>query len=152
MKHHVYPAAIAVLLLGLFAAACSKDDDNGGPTATPNELRLVAHAWNVTAATVDNDNISDSSIYSDCMDDDSLSFGTDRKLQFSDGSEVCDSTLLPYGEGSWSFNTTEDTLWVKRGDSTLSWKVDNLTDSTLQISFNDIWKEDTVVKQVKFTK
>jgi hypothetical protein len=152
MKHHVYPAAIAVLLLGLLAAACSKDDDNGGPTATPNEMKLVAHAWNVTEASVSNENISDSSIYRDCMDDDSLNFGTDRKLTFSDGSGACDSTLLPYGEGSWAFNTAEDTLLVKRGDSTFQWKVDKLTDSTFQISFTDILEADTVIKQVSFTK
>lgn len=151
MKQHLYPAALAVLLLGLFAAACSKDDDNG-PTATPNEMKLIAHGWNVMAATLSNERISDSSIYKDCMGDDSLRFGRDRKFNFSDGSEVCDSTLLPYGEGSWAFNTAEDTLLVKRGDSILPWKVEHLTDSTLQISFTDSLEDEAVIKQVKFTK
>lgn len=151
MKKNLRLGAAAILGVGLFMAACSKNNDNG-PTATPNEMKLEAHSWKITAATVSDSTVTDSTIFSTCMEDDSLDFTSSHNYGFSDGSTVCDSTVLPYGSGTWALNTTEDTLMLKSGSVTWNWQVQNLTDSTLQVSYADSLNHVAVTKSLTFVK
>jgi hypothetical protein len=148
MKKHLRQGIVAVAGLGLFIAACNKDNDSG-PAITPNEMKLTAHSWSITAATLSSGTVTDSSFYTDCMQDDSLDFKTNKSFSFSDGATACDSALLPYGSGVWAFNTAEDTLLIKYSDTTKKWQVQSLTDSTLQLSYADSLNHKAVTKTLK---
>lgn len=141
--------AALMLGIGIFAAACSKDNDSG-PTETPNELKLEAHAWNVAAATQTDSVVTDSSILSACMQDDSLVFGTNRQYKYADGATVCDSMVLPYGKGTWAFNAAEDSLVLKSTDATWNFKVNTLTDSTLQLTLTDSVNTKAIIRKFHF--
>ena len=149
MKQHLRLGAAMMLGMGLFIASCSKDDDSG-PSATPNELKLESHAWNVSAATQTDSVVTDSSILSACMQDDSLVFGSNRQYLYADGATVCDSTVLPYGKGNWVLNTTEDTLVLKSASATWNFKVNTLTDSTLQLTLTDSVNSKAITRKFDF--
>lgn len=148
MKQPLRFGAALMLCLGLLAA-CSKDDDSPS-TRTPNEMKLEAHAWYMDAASQTDTAVTDSSILSSCMQDDSLLFGSDRHYLYSDGSTVCDSTMLPYGEGSWAFTAAEDTLSLKTTSVTWRFKVDLLTDSTLGLILTDSVNGKAIVRDFHF--
>lgn len=147
-KTHLRIGAALMLGMGLFAA-CHKDDDSG-PTQTPNELKLEAHAWNLSAAAQTDSAVTDSSILSACMQDDSLVFGTNKQYTYADGATVCDSTVLPYGKGSWAFNTAEDTLTLQSASAAWRFHVNTLTDSTLQLTLTDSVNAKAIVRQFSF--
>jgi hypothetical protein len=149
MHAHLRLGAALVIAVGVFAAACNKDNDSG-PARTPNELKLEAHAWNLSQATLTDSAVTDSSILSDCMADDSLVFTTSRQYHYVDGSVVCDSTVLPYGTGTWAFNTAEDTLVLNATTGAWNFKVNALTDSTLQLTLTDSVAEKAVIREFHF--
>lgn len=149
LKQHFRIGAAVILGVGLFMTACNKDNDNG-PSATPNELKLESHSWMIRAATQTGGTATDSSIYSDCMADDSLVFGFNHHYVYADGTTVCDSTVVPYGTGVWFLNAAEDTLMLQTDATTMSLKVNLLTDSTLEVSYIDSLNNHTVTRQLNF--
>lgn len=149
LKKHLRVSAAAILTIGMFLSACNKDE-SGGPAIPPEQSKLTAHTWSLSKATLTDSAVTDSSFYTSCMADDSLHFGKDKKFTFSDGTTVCDSTALPYGSGNWTLNTGKDTLSLKYSDTTLMWKIESLTDSTLQISYPDSIGNKAFKKKVDF--
>jgi hypothetical protein len=94
-------------------------------------------------------NFTDSSFYTSCMHDDNVVFKSNHQFTFSNANTSCDSTILPYGSGTWSFNSAEDTLRLKTGGSTMNWQVVSLNDSTLGVSYADSARN--VTTQLTFT-
>lgn len=149
LKNHLRIGAVAILTLGMFMSACNKDD-SGGPVVPSEQSRLTAHTWSLSGATLSDSAVTDSSFYTSCMADDSLNFKKDKSFKFSDGATTCDTTALPYGSGSWTLNAAKDTLSMKYSDTTLSWKIESLTDSTLQVSYPDSIGTKAFRKKVSF--
>jgi hypothetical protein len=149
MNKHLRLGAVALLGAGLFVSACNKNNDSG-PTNTPKEMKLAGHAWSVTAATFTDSTTTDSSFYAACMQDDSLAFSLNHQFNLAGGTEVCDSSLLPYGNGIWAFNTAEDSLALKNNAGTQIWQVKTLTDSTFQVSYADSLDHKVGTKTLSF--
>lgn len=103
----------------------------------------------INGMTASGGSYTDSSFYTSCMHDDNLVFKLNHQFIFSNANTSCDSTTLPYGTGTWSFNTAEDTLRIKSNGVTMNWAVVTLSDSTLEVSFADSTRN--VTTQLTFT-
>lgn len=120
----------------LFFAACKKDDN--GPFLTPKEKILVNKTWKVDSLTIPkiSDPTKDSSIAKECSEDALLDFDANKAFRFTDPSKTCDSTIVPYGKGTWSLGVSNDTL-VLNGTKKLAWKITELSNSKLKATFRD---------------
>lgn len=150
-KNLLTKMAVVTLALTVGLAACHKDDDNG-PIYTPKELVLTAGTWSFADATVSDSITQDSVVYTACAEDDSLAFSRGFTYDFSDGTTVCDSSLAPYGEGQWAFQSGEDTLLVQKGEDVLKWDVVTLNDTVLQVQYVDSLDGNAWTKKLSFIR
>ncbi len=134
---------------GLVFAACKKDKNE---EVVPAQIKaLTQKGWKVKDITVPQagDGSKDSSILKACAADDSLAFSLTGSYQFSDGTTKCDSTILFYSKGNWSYDLAKDSILL--GATTpakrLSWKVLKLNDTMLQVKYID-----SLVPPKKITK
>lgn len=148
----------AIAGIALFMAACSKSYN--GPTTSTKETKLTSHTWYVNAVTMSSikmpgdtshmtGTFTDSSFYTSCMHDDNLVFKSNHQFIFSNANTSCDSTTLPYGSGTWSFNTAEDSLKITSNGINMWWQVVTLSDSTLEAGYADSLHH--VTTQLTFT-
>jgi hypothetical protein len=135
---------IPLATLGLlFFAACKKNDD--GPVLTPKEKILVDKTWKVDSLTIPkiSNPSMDSSIAKECSEDALLDFDANKAYRFTDPSKSCDSSLIPYGNGTWSLGVSNDTL-VLNGPKKLSWKIIALDNTRLEATFRDSFSPDKI--------
>lgn len=148
MNNKILYLGLIVLGFGLTLSACNNDDDT--PNYSKNETTIAAHSWLLKDAILTDTTGADSSMYEACMEDDWVKFNINHNFTLSDDSTTCDSVALPIGKGIWAFNFAEDSIALKYTDTTLHWAVDQLTDSTLQVSYNDSLDHQLVTKTLKF--
>lgn len=120
----------------LLFAACKKDDN--GPLLTSKEKMLVNKTWKVDSLTVPkiSDVTKDSSMAKECSKDALLDFNGDKTFSFTDPSKACDSSLVPYGKGTWSLKISNDTLFLN-GPKKLSWKILASDNNKLKAVYRD---------------
>ena len=128
---------IPLFTVGLLLFAACKKDDNG-PVLTPNEKILVNKTWKVDSLTIPkiSDATKDSSIAKECSEDALLDFNGDKTFSFTDPSKTCDSSLVPYGNGTWTLKASNDTLFLN-GTKKLSWKILTLDNNKLKAVYRD---------------
>lgn len=150
MNRKILYLGLMVLGFGLVLSACNDDDDT--PNYTQKETTIAAHSWLLQDEIWTDTTGADSSVYQSCLEDDWIRFSLNHDFTFSDNSTSCDadSIALPYGDGIWAFNFSEDSVALKYSDTTLHWAVENLTDSTLQLSFGDSVDHQFVTRTLKF--
>ena len=105
---------------------------------TPKEKILVNKTWKVDSLTIPkiSDATKDSSIAKECSEDALLDFDASKAFRFTDPSKTCDSSLVPYGNGTWSLGVSNDTL-VLNGARKLAWKIIELNNTRLKATFRD---------------
>ncbi len=135
---------IPLATLGLlFFAACKKNDNE--PILTPKEKILVNKTWKVDSLTIPkiSDPTKDSSIAKECSEDALLDFDANKSFRFTDPSKTCDSTIVPYGNGTWTLGVSNDTL-VLNGAKKLAWKIIKLDNTRLEATFRDSISPDKI--------
>lgn len=135
---------IPLATLGLlFFAACKKNDNE--PILTPKEKILVNKTWKVDSLTIPkiSDPTKDSSIAKECSEDALLDFDANKAFRFTDPSKTCDSTIVPYGNGTWTLGVSNDTL-VLNGAKKLAWKIIKLDNTRLEATFRDSISPDKI--------
>lgn len=135
MKTKHYLVAICALSIIVFAS-CKKDKDE--PRLNAKELLLTAHTWKVKSITIpkiSNPEV-DSSITKECSLLATIDFKTGRTFEIADPGKNCDSTIVPYSKGTWTFTSVNDVLTLK-GSKAMSWKISALTESELKAVFRD---------------
>lgn len=136
IRKHLRFGTSVLLGMALLIVACKKNVT--GPSASNKETILTAKAWHLQTATFSSGSIADSSFYTPDMANDSVAFNANNDYTFSAGGSATDSAFIPYGSGTWAFNTGQDSLLLKNGSGmTSSWQISSLTDSTLQVSYAD---------------
>ncbi len=135
MKTKHYLLATCVLSITVFAS-CKKDKDE--PRLNEKELLLTAHTWKVTSITVPkiSDSKADSTITTDCSLLATVDFKTGRTFEVADPKKSCDSTVVPYSKGTWTFISANDVLTLK-GSKEMSWKITTLSATELKATFRD---------------
>jgi len=135
---------IPLATLGLlFFVACKKNDNE--PVLTQQEKILVNKTWTLDSLTIPkiSDPTEDSSITKECSEDALLDFDAHKGFQFTDPSKSCDSSIVPYGNGTWSLSASNDTL-VLNGARKLAWKIITLDNSRLEATFRDSISPDKI--------
>ena len=124
------------ILCMIFLAACKKTDN--WPVLTPQERALTNRIWRLQSLTVPkvSDPTKDSSITKSCSDSALIAFDIYNNFQLADATKSCDSTIVPYDRGIWSFSTTSDSLILK-GKRNFVWKIQNLNDTLFKATFRD---------------
>lgn len=140
MKTKQYLMALSALAIIGFSA-CKKEKNE--PTLNEKEALITAHTWKVQSLTMPKkgSNVSDSSIVKECTLLATLDFKADRNYTVTDPQKNCDSTLLPYGKGTWSYANNVLTL---KGKQTLAWNISSLTESELKATYKDSIAPDKV--------
>lgn len=146
-KNFLYLGLMALVIL---AASCNDDDDT--PRYSKNETMIASQTWELKDVVWTDTAGVDSSAYQDCLQDDKITFSLNHDYTFKSDSLDCDngSLVLAYGEGVWAFNFEEDSIAFQSEDTTLHWAVDELTDSSLEISIGDSVDTDFFKKTLKF--
>lgn len=125
-------------LLGLIIiSACNKSN---GPSLTANEQKLSAKTWRLNKLTMPqvNNPLVDSSITSACSDSALAAFDGYHNFQIASFSkQACDSISIPYDLGVWSFNHTEDSLFLKGKRMSRAWKIITLNDTIVKATYKD---------------
>lgn len=150
MKKNFLYLGLMVLGFGLILTSCSDDDDV--PDYTQKETTIASQTWQLADVIWTDTAGVDSTVFRDCLQDDTISFRLNHDYAFNSDSLDCStgSLALPYGEGAWAFNFQEDSIALKFGDTTVHWAVDELTDASLQLSFGDSVDTDFYTKTLKF--
>ena len=120
----------------IFFVACKKTDN--GPVLTPQEKALTNKIWKLQSLTVPrtSDPTKDSSITKSCSDSALMAFDIFSNFQLADATKACDSTIVPYDKGIWTFSANSDTLLLK-GKRIFVWKLETLNDTILKATFRD---------------
>lgn len=135
MKTKHYLVALSALTLIVFAS-CKKDKDE--PRLNEKERLLTAHTWKVASITIpkiSNPEV-DSTITTECSLLATVDFKAARTFEIADPQKNCDSTIVPYSKGSWTFTSVNDILSLKASKE-MSWKITSLSDSELKATFRD---------------
>ncbi len=150
MKKNFLYFGLMVLGFGVILASCNNDDDT--PDYTQKEINLSQQTWQLTDLVWTDTAAVDSSVFRDCLKDDTIRFELNHDYAFNTDSLDCstDTLALPYGSGIWAFNFQEDSIALKTGDTTLHWAVKELTETSLQVSYKDSVGKNLFTKTLKF--
>jgi hypothetical protein len=127
-------AALVVLSMSLFFAACSKSDSNN---TTKTKTQLITQAsWKFSIATVNGTDVS--SLINSCQKDNVLTFSaTGGTGTLDEGPTKCNSGDPQTTPFTWSFTNNESTLHVSQvfftGGSS-DFTIVSLTDTQLVVS------------------
>ena len=141
MKTKHYLLALCAFSMIAFTA-CKKDKDK--PELNAKEVLLTAHSWKLKTLTVPKKiGEGDSSITKECSAKATFDFSKTKSFQVGDPDKNCDSTLVPYSKGNWSYALSTDSL-AFTGTKKMTWKVTSLTESELKAIFKDSLAPDKV--------
>lgn len=126
---------MGVALVAMFIFASCKDK---GPELTPSEQILTSKVWKLKSITVPQitDPSKDSSIAKECTETALFAFDRQHTFNVTDVAGNCDSTIIPYGSGSWQMFST-DSLYLSRKAYSQAWKLKTLNDSVVVAVFKD---------------
>ncbi|CAN5239743.1 hypothetical protein BH11BAC5_BH11BAC5_07620 [soil metagenome] len=132
--------------------ACKKDDNPAPPT--PDKVKKLLYDWKITSITTPKTGqpATDSSILKACVADDIIKF-SNNGFDFQDGTNKCDSSLVPYWKGSWVYDLNKDSIQLHATTPAkyLSWKVTTLNDSIMKVTYTDsLNPEKKIVKTISF--
>lgn len=136
-KRKFRPGILGIAVALIFTvSSCSKDDD---VMLTKEEL-LTNHDWKITSLTIPsvNNPSADSSVMVSCDEEGRLQFSSSYTYNFTNNtSGGCSNSLFKYGTGTWSYDSSTDSLHITSNTMHLTWKVYELSDTLLRASYKD---------------
>ncbi len=137
MKKGMMMLSLGFLGLIIFAA-CNKSTN--GPSLTPNEQKLNSRTWQLKGLTMPqvHNPLVDSSITSPGSDSTLAAFDAYHNFQIANFSkQTSDSISIPYDLGTWAFNHTEDSLYLRGRKMSRAWKIILLNDTIVKATYKD---------------
>ena len=153
-KHKLAYSCFLILLVSILSVACNNPD----PAPIPEKIqKLIKADWKIKNITVPkNSSSGDSSILNTCTSDDLITFGSNGVFDFQDGTVKCDTTSFNYSKGYWGYDLNNDSIQlavITPASRYVSWKVQTLNDSVLQVNYIDsLTPANKILKTILFER
>ena len=153
-KRDLFYIILIAFTLTYLLAACNNPD----PAPIPEKIqKLIKADWKIKNITVPkNSSSGDSSVLNSCTGDDLITFGSNGVFDFQDGTVKCDTTSFNYSKGYWGYDLNNDSIQlavITPASRYVSWKVQTLNDSVLQVNYIDsLTPANKILKTILFER